>query len=465
MIRTRFAPSPTGYLHLGNLRTALFSWLFARHRNGKFILRIEDTDRVRENSDSVQKILEVLTWLGINWDEGPYFQSKRIELYNSTIKTMLEKGQAYRCICSQDRLEKLRQEQIKNGLKPRYDRKCLNSSENLVNRKSVIRFANPQDGEVVFSDRIYGDIKTKNQELDDFIIQRNDGIPTYNFTVVVDDIEMAITHVIRGANHITNTARQINLYRSLDAKPPTFVHLPLILGSDGKVMAKRHGAPDALAFRERGILPNALLNYLARLGWAHGNQELFNIPELTSLFSLSKIHRSPARFDEEKLLWFNRCYLKRLHSEDLVESFRIEAVKRGLDPNLCNDLNCLIKNQLPRVNTLIEIIEQSQIFLKRKIGIIDSNNCNLRTEDREILKQAATKLFSIPEEDWVKENISENLKQICNENNLPFQVIAKLMRLALTGSEKSLPIDVTLYLLGKVLSLERLEQVLIRESD
>ncbi|KJG88385.1 glutamyl-tRNA ligase, partial [Yersinia pestis subsp. microtus bv. Ulegeica] len=305
-IKTRFAPSPTGYLHVGGARTALYSWLFSRHLGGEFVLRIEDTDLGRSTQEAIDAIMDGMNWLNLDWDEGPYFQTKRFDRYNAVIDQMLDAGTAYRCYCSKERLEALREAQMANGEKPRYDGHCRDSQcTHGADEPSVVRFRNPQEGSVIFDDKIRGPIEFSNQELDDLIIRRTDGSPTYNFCVVIDDWDMEITHVIRGEDHINNTPRQINILKALGAPVPEYAHVSMILGDDGKKLSKRHGAVGVMQYRDDGYLPEALLNYLVRLGWSHGDQEIFSIEEMTQLFTLDAVSKSASAFNTEKLQWLN----------------------------------------------------------------------------------------------------------------------------------------------------------------
>ena len=307
MIRTRFAPSPTGYLHIGGARTALFCWLFSKKMGGKFILRIEDTDRERSTDASVKAILDAMDWLKLDYDEGPFYQTHRFERYQEIIEQLLRTGQAYYCECSKQRLKALRTEQMANKQKPRYDGCCRNKGLSPDTHDNlVVRFRNPQQGQVVFKDLVKGSISVSNEEMDDLIIQRTDGTPTYNLTVVVDDMDMNITHVVRGDDHVNNTPRQINILKALDADIPHYAHVPMILGDDGKRLSKRHGAMSVMQYYEDGFLPDALLNYLVRLGWSHGDQEIFSREELQQLFSLEGINRAASTFNSEKLLWLNQ---------------------------------------------------------------------------------------------------------------------------------------------------------------
>jgi len=323
MIRTRFAPSPTGYLHIGGARTALFCWAFARRHGGKFILRVEDTDRERSTQESVQAILDGLSWLGIDWDEGPYYQMQRLDRYREAAEQLLREGRAYRCYCTREELEAMREAQVARGEKPRYDRRWRDSTEAPpAGRPAVIRFKNPLDGAVAWDDLVKGTVSVANDELDDLVLVRADGVPTYNFGVVVDDLDMAMTHVIRGDDHVNNTPRQINLYRALGGDIPRFAHMPMILGADGQRLSKRHGAVSVLQYRDEGFLPEALVNYLARLGWSHGDEEVFSREQLVEWFDLEHVSRSPARWDPEKLRWLNGEYLRRIPAEALIEGIR-----------------------------------------------------------------------------------------------------------------------------------------------
>lgn len=319
-VRTRFAPSPTGFLHVGGVRTALFSWLYAKRHQGKFILRIEDTDRERSTDESVQAILDGMAWLGLDCDEGPFYQTKRYERYNQVAEQFLAEGKAYRCECSKERLESLREAQLAAKEKPRYDGHCRNKNLAASNTPFVIRFKNPDHGVVSFQDEVYGEIHINNNELDDLILVRSDGHPTYNFAVVIDDLDMNITHVIRGDDHINNTPRQINLFKALNAPIPTFAHLPMILGDDGKRLSKRHGAVSVLQFKELGVLPHALLNYLVRLGWSYGDQEIFSVEEMIAHFDLKNVSRGVSSFNYDKLYWLNQHYQKSDAPESVAEA-------------------------------------------------------------------------------------------------------------------------------------------------
>jgi glutamyl-tRNA synthetase len=318
-VRTRFAPSPTGYLHIGGVRTALFNWLYARHCDGTFILRIEDTDKERSTNESVQAILEGMAWMGLDYDEGPIYQSDRLERYKEVIDQLLDAGQAYRCYCTREELDKVREEQRAQGIKPRYNRKCRDVIDpTRPGVKPVIRFRNPLEGPVVFEDLVRGRISISNEELDDLVIARGDGTPTYNFAVVVDDIDMGITHVIRGDDHVNNTPRQVNIFNALDAPLPVFAHVPMIVGPDGQRLSKRHGAVSVLQYRDQGFLPEAMRNYLVRLGWSHGDQEIFSLQEMIEFFDLAQVNRAASAFDADKLKWLNQHYIKEADGERLM---------------------------------------------------------------------------------------------------------------------------------------------------
>ncbi|HYM35221.1 MAG TPA: glutamate--tRNA ligase, partial [Steroidobacteraceae bacterium] len=310
-IRTRFAPSPTGMLHIGGVRTALFSWLYARHHRGTFILRIEDTDLERSTPEAVQAILEGMEWLGLNADEGPFYQTRRMDRYKEVLQQFLQAGKAYRCYCSKEELEAMRARQTAAKQKPRYDGTCRHRTEPKPGVSPVIRFKNPESGAVIVKDVVHGDVRFENVELDDLIIARSDGTPTYNFCVVVDDSDMRITHVIRGDDHLNNTPRQINMLEALGATIPVYAHVPMILGADGAKLSKRHGAVSVLQYREDGFLPEALLNYLVRLGWSHGDQEVFSIEEMVAHFDICDVNKAASAFNPEKLLWLNQQHMQR----------------------------------------------------------------------------------------------------------------------------------------------------------
>lgn len=361
-IKTRFAPSPTGYLHVGGARTALYS-LFARNHGGEFVLRIEDTDLERSTPEAIEAIMDGMNWLSLEWDEGPYYQTKRFDRYNAVIDQMLEEGTAYKCYCSKERLEALREGQMAKGEKPRYDGRCRHSHEHHADDEPcVVRFANPQEGSVVFDDQIRGPIEFSNQELDDLIIRRTDGSPTYNFCVVVDDWDMEITHVIRGEDHINNTPRQINILKALKAPVPVYAHVSMINGDDGKKLSKRHGAVSVMQYRDDGYLPEALLNYLVRLGWSHGDQEIFTREEMIKYFTLNAVSKSASAFNTDKLLWLNHHYINALPPEYVATHLQWHIEQENIDTRNGPQLADLVKLLGERCKTLKEMAQSCRYF-------------------------------------------------------------------------------------------------------
>lgn len=455
-VRTRFAPSPTGYLHIGGARTAFYCWLYARKTRGTFILRIEDTDLERSTPESVQAILDGMAWLNLGYDEGPFYQTKRFDRYHEVIEQMLKAGTAYRCYCSKERLEALRTEQQEKKEKPRYDGKCRNLTSEQEG-PHVIRFKNPLDGVVEFNDLIRGPLSFANTELDDLIIARTDGSPTYNFTVVVDDYDMHITHVIRGDDHINNTPRQINILRALGATPPLYAHVPMILGSDGKRLSKRHGAVSVLQYREDGFLPEALLNYLVRLGWSHGDQEIFTLDELISYFDISDINRSPAAFNLEKLLWLNQHYIKNGDPAHVAKELAWHMEKLGIDVHNGPPLTEIIKAQAERTKTLREMAERSRYFYEEVLMTEELENY-FPVELTPALEQVRDKLSSLPE--WSKEAIHGVLSDGAESYGLKLGKLAQPIRVAMTGGTVSPPIDITIQLIGRERAVQRLNQAM-----
>lgn len=456
MVRTRFAPSPTGYLHIGGARTALYCWLYAHKMKGTFILRIEDTDLERSTPESVQAILDGMAWLNLGYDEGPFYQTKRFDRYKEVIQQLLEEGKAYRCYCSKERLEKLREEQVANKEKPRYDGHCRNLTQ-AGEGSFVVRFKNPQEGVVEFNDLIRGKLSFANTELDDLIIARSDGTPTYNFTVVVDDWDMNITHVIRGDDHINNTPRQINILRALGAHLPLYAHVPMILGSDGKRLSKRHGAVSVLQYREDGILPEALLNYLVRLGWSHGDQEIFSMPELIEYFDIKDINNSPAAFNQDKLLWLNHHYIKTGDPAHVAKEFAWHMEKQGIDTNNGPALIDVIKAQCERTKTLLEMAERSRYFYE-DVQLSDEMKAHFPAELVPALTAVRDRLGSLPV--WDKEAIHGVLSGTADEMGLKLGKLAQPIRIAMTGGTVSPPIDITIQLIGRDRAINRLNKVL-----
>jgi glutamyl-tRNA synthetase len=459
---TRFAPSPTGFLHIGGARTALYCWLFARKMQGKFILRIEDTDTERSTEESVQAILDAMQWLKLDYDAGPFYQTKRFDRYLEVIQQLLQEGKAYRCYCSKERLEELRNSQMMNKEKPRYDGFCRERTDHPTG-PFVIRFKNPTEGVVEFDDLIRGKLVFSNAELDDLIIARTDGTPTYNFTVVIDDWDMKITHVIRGDDHINNTPRQINILRALGATPPFYAHVSMILGSDGKRLSKRHGAVGVMQFREDGFLAEALLNYLVRLGWSHGDQEIFSREELVSLFDLRGVNKAPAAFNMEKLLWLNQHYLKTSLPEHVAAELAWHLQRLGIDVTKGPALTEIVQAQAERVKTVREMAEKSRYFYMDISYNVDACKKHFTADITSILSTARKLLEHIT--NWNKETIHQAIVDCVAQLGIKMGQIAQPLRIAVTGDTISPSIDLTLALLGQKKTLERIDQTLKKISE
>ena len=456
---TRFAPSPTGYLHVGGARTALFSWLYARKHGGTFILRIEDTDLERSTQESVQAIFDGMEWLGLNYDTEPTFQTHNFSRYKAVIGQLLETGHAYYCDCSKEELEILREQQMAAKEKPRYNGKCRDANKPQSD-KTVVRFKTPVGGSITIDDLVKGDITVANKELDDLVIARTDGSPTYNLTVVVDDMDMNITHVIRGDDHINNTPRQINILKALNARLPEYAHLPMILGSDGARLSKRHGAVSVMQFRDEGYLPQALLNYLVRLGWSHGDQEIFSIDEMTEFFDLKDVNGAASTFNMEKLLWLNHHYLMHGEPADIVPHLIWHLGTHGINAaNEKVDLIDLIKAQRERCKTLVEIANASIYFYrefenyeeKSAKKAFSAGSDNVLTH----LKNAFAQL-----EHWEKEALHDVVKNTAEMLELGLGKVAQPLRVAICGSGVSPSIDITLSLLGREKTVARLERAI-----
>lgn len=459
-IRTRFAPSPTGYLHIGGARTALYSWLHARHHQGAFVLRIEDTDLERSTPESVQAIMEGMEWLELGFDEGPFFQTQRFDRYKEVIAQMLERGQAYHCYCTKEELEALRAGQLARKEKPRYNQHCRVHAQPRDGVQPVVRFKNPIGGEVVVDDLIKGRVVFSNDELDDLIIARSDGTPTYNFTVVVDDMDMGITHVIRGDDHLNNTPRQINMLRALGAAPPVYAHVPMILGADGARLSKRHGAVSVTQYRDEGYLPQALLNYLIRLGWSHGDQEIFSCDEMIRLFDVRQVHGSPAAFNPEKLLWLNQHYIKQSDPQALAPRLAAICRARGIDPAAGPDLVEVIKIQQERAKTLVEMAENSRLFFCEDV-VLDPGAAAKHLTAGVAAPLSALRASLSELGGWSAAAIHERIEQAAALAGLSFGKLAQPLRVAVAGGPVSPPIDATLALIGKTRVLRRLDAALV----
>ena len=458
-IRTRFAPSPTGYLHIGGARTALFNWLFARHHKGKFILRIEDTDRVRSTKESIQAIFDGMEWLGLNWDEGPYFQSERFDTYREYIEKLLKKGKAYYCYCTPEELEKNRKQAMAEGKKPKYSGKCRELDRRKTDEPHVVRFKTPTEGCTKVADLIKGEVVFENDELDDLIIQRSDGYPTYNFAVVVDDITMRITDIIRGDDHLNNTPRQVLLYDALDSPIPRFAHVPLILGIDKTRLSKRHGATSVMAYKEMGYLPQAMVNYLVRLGWSYGDQEIFSQDELIEKFSLKNVGKSAGIFNPEKLLWVNSQYIKEGDPETLAELLVPFLEKRGLhihDTGLIQKITPLLQE---RSKTFLQMADSSEFFLKEDIVYEEK-------AAKKFLKPDLLDIFHIlierfdQVEDLNQRATEEIFQDVSALKGMKLGKLAQPVRVSLTGTTVSPGIYEVIEVLGKKRVIERLRKAM-----
>jgi glutamyl-tRNA synthetase len=457
---TRFAPSPTGMLHIGGVRTALFSWLHARHAGGRFILRVEDTDRERSTDEAVRVILEGMAWLALDADEGPYFQSKRYDRYRAVLAQMLRQGQAYRCYCSKAELDTLREQQLARKEKPRYDGRCRERTEPRAGVEPAIRFRNPLDGEVVVEDLVHGRVVFQNAELDDLIIARSDGHPTYNFCVVVDDMDMGVTHVIRGDDHLNNTPRQMNMLRALGANPPVYAHVSMILGPDGAKLSKRHGAVSVLQYQQDGYLPDALLNYLVRLGWSHGDQEVFSREEMIAAFDIRNVNKAAAAFNPDKLLWLNQQHMMRAPVGLLAQGLKQQLAALGVEPSDERLLEGVVKAQRERAKTLREMAQNSLFFFRDFESFEDKAAQKHLGADALPLLQALQDGFATLE-NWNAGAIHEVIGAAANRYGLALGKVAQPLRVALSGSAVSPPIDITAALLGRQTVATRLARAIV----
>ncbi len=454
MIRTRFAPSPTGMLHIGGARTALFSWLYARHHGGEFVLRIEDTDRARSTDDATAVILDGMRWLGLDWDGEPVFQRQREDAHRAAVERLLAEGKAYRCVCSRERLDAMREQQRANGQKPMYDGHCRDCSPSDDGAPSVVRFRAPDTGETWVRDQVLGDVCFANSELDDLIIMRSDGSPTYNLAVVVDDAEMGITHVVRGADHLNNTPRQIQLYQALGLAVPQFAHIPLIHGPDGAKMSKRHGAVAITDYRDAGCLPEAMINYLARMGWSHGDQELFHRQELIDLFDLAAIGKAAARFDQSKLDWLNAQHLRQLDTADLAARVAplLQLQAATAQPSLAEVVALLTE----RSGNLVQLADGARMFYQRPVEYQEKavrKHCKAQVWP--LVQRFITQAEGLPQ--WTPALIHGLIDTICQQAEIKMGKLAQPIRILISGGPVSPPIDTTLALLGREEALARLQ--------
>jgi glutamyl-tRNA synthetase len=454
-VRTRFAPSPTGFLHIGGLRTALFCWLYARRYAGQFILRIEDTDLERSTDAAIQQILDGLEWAGLDHDEGPFFQTRRFDRYQEVIEYLLAQGHAYRCYCTKEELEQMRAEQVTRGEKPRYDGRWRDRTDSLPGVPPVVRFKNPQEGDVIVDDVVHGRVVFQNSELDDLIIARSDGSPTYNFCVVVDDMDMQITHVIRGDDHLNNTPRQMNMLRALGAKVPVYAHLPMILGSDGAKLSKRHGAVSVLQYRDEGFLPEALLNYLVRLGWSYGDQEIFSTDAMIRLFDIADVNKSASAFNGEKLAWLNQQHMMHAPAARLIAPLRWHLERNGVAAHDDVQLEQIVIAQRERAKTIKEMAANSLFFFR------PPESYDKKAVAKHVTPAVVALLAAVSGElavlsDWTAPSIHEVVSRLAARENLALGKLAQPIRLAVCGGTVSPPIDATLAILGRDQALARL---------
>ncbi|MBE9526710.1 MAG: glutamate--tRNA ligase [Proteobacteria bacterium] len=461
-VKTRFAPSPTGYLHIGGARTALFSWLYAKKHQGTFVLRIEDTDRERSTQEAVDVILEGMQWLGLEHDEGPFYQTERMDRYKEVIQQLLDDGYAYKCYCSKEEVNAMREAQMANKEKARYNRTCRlfqNPPEGKESVQPVIRFKTDLNGEIVINDHVKGKIIIKNEELDDLIIARSDGTPTYNLVVVIDDLDMGMTHVIRGDDHLNNTPRQINILKAMGADIPEYAHLPMILDEQGAKLSKRHGAANLLNYREEGYLPEALLNYLVRLGWSHGDQEIFSVAEMIDLFDLDDINKSASCINPEKLLWLNQHYIKESDPQHIAEHLAWHMDKQGINIDNGPQLADVVKALSERAKTLVEMAQSSRYFYE-DFAEFDEKAAkkNFKAAALEPLKIMLERFTAV--EQWDGEALHQIVLDVTEELDLKLGKVAQPLRVAVTGSGMSPSIDVTLELIGRERCLQRMNRAI-----
>jgi glutamyl-tRNA synthetase len=458
-IVTRFAPSPTGYLHVGGARTALYSWLYAKANGGQFVLRIEDTDIERSTEEAKQAILDGMDWLGLHHDVGPIYQTDRFARYKELIQQLLDEGKAYKCFMSVAELDEIREQQEQAGEKPRYPGTWRERTDHPADAPFVIRFKNPLEGDVVITDHVRGEIRISNTELDDLIIQRTDGTPTYNFCVVVDDWDMGITHVVRGEDHINNTPRQINILEALGAPIPEYAHVSMILGDDGKKLSKRHGAVSVMQYRDEGYLPQAVLNYLVRLGWSHGDQEVFTVDEMIEHFSLDNISKSASAFNTEKLVWLNQHYMKSLPAEEVAAALAWHFAQAGVNTGNGPALTDIVAIQADRVKTLKEMADISMYFYQDYSEFDEkAAKKHLRPVAKAALELVKTNLLALTE--WTAENIQTAINETAETLEVGMGKVGMPLRVATTGSGNSPSLDVTLVLLEQTQVGQRIDKAL-----
>ncbi|WDN88931.1 glutamyl-tRNA synthetase [Desulfosarcina sp. BuS5] len=455
---TRFPPSPTGYLHVGGARTALFNWLYARHMKGKFILRIEDTDRERSTRASVDAILDSLEWLGIDWDEGPHFQSERFDIYKEYVQKLLDSGNAYYCTCTSEEIEEMRKKAMASGDKPKYNGRCRNKGIDKTDN-AVVRFASASAGTTVLKDSIKGNIRFQNTELDDFIIVRSDGVPTYNLAVVVDDITMGVNTVIRGDDHVNNTPRQIQIYKALGIELPVYGHVPMVLGNDRSRLSKRHGAMSVTAYRDMGYLPEALLNYLVRLGWSYGDQEFFLIDELIEKFTLDNIGRSAGIFDQEKLLSLNADHIKASPPRKLIKYWKPFLKERRINNDNNQYLEKIIETLNTRSKNLIDLTEGALFYFQDEISYEEkAARKNFKPAALEPLRILCGQIEAI--KDFNEANLEDAFKKVMQSCEIKLGKIAQPVRVALTGKTVSPGIFEIIHVLGKDVVISRLKKAI-----
>jgi glutamyl-tRNA synthetase len=463
-VRVRFAPSPTGFLHIGGARTALFNWLYARHHGGAFVLRIEDTDRSRSTDEYIDAIVEGMKWLGLDWDEGPFRQTDRFDVYRGYVKKLLDEGRAYYCYCSAEELEARRQEALRLGKTPKYDGRCRNLKGPVSGRTPAVRFRMPQEGYTVVDDMIRGKVEFENVQLDDLIILRSDGTPTYNLTVVVDDVDMKITHVIRGDDHLNNTPKQIQLYQAFGYPLPKFAHLPMILGADKTRLSKRHGATSVMAYHEMGYLPDALINYLVRLGWSYGDQEIFTREELVRYFSFENVGKAAAVFNPEKLLWLNQQYIMASSPERIAELVVPFLLKENLIPGgQPGDMSWLaraVKTLIERAKTLIDLARSLRYYIVEEVEF-DSKAKEKFLNEKSLPLLKDLKADLEPLSGFTHRELEEVFRAIVEKHGVKLGALAQPVRVAVTGGTESPGIFEVIEVLGKEKTMKRLERAIL----